>query len=126
MIIDDIVSAFAECEGWWNPDPAVIPRAANNPMDLIYESQAGATGKIWAGNPRSFACWDTPEGGIIGAYRQVLAWAALDYTLAQMVSAQDPGNAAYQVRMAALLPNVDFNVPVKTLVPPLQRLSTAA
>ena len=122
MIIDDIVAAFAEVEGWWNLDPTVIPRRANNPMDLIFEYQNGATiSSEYGSNPRTFAVWPTPQGGIVGAYRQVLAWTSLDLTLTQMIVHQDPGNPTYLSSMKSLLPHIDFDAQIKTLIPPLIR-----
>lgn len=121
MIIDEIVAAFADCEGWWNPDPTVIPRAANNPMDLVFAFQNGATPKQFGTNMRKFATWPHPQGGIVAAYRQVYAWTSLGLSLSSMIAEQDPGNLDYQSRMKALLPHVDFYVSVLSLIPDLIR-----
>lgn len=121
MIIDDLVAAFADCEGWWADNPKAIPRESNNPMDLIYEQQAGALPSTFPGNTRSFASWKTPQGGIVGAYRQVLEWTAMGYSLRQMCSRQDPGNSKYLPAMQFRLPSLDPDIPILTLIPPLVR-----
>lgn len=122
MIIEDLAAAFADVEGWWNPDPD-IPRDCNNPMDLIWESQTGALPRLFKGNSRSFASWKTPEAGIVGALRQVLLWVALGYSLRQMCAQQDPGNVEYLAAMQLRLPNLDPDTPILTLIPSLVRPS---
>jgi hypothetical protein len=123
MIIDDIVAAFADCEGWWNPDPNVIPRVTNNPLDLTFAMQHGASAKEFPGNPLTFAAWKTPESGIVGAYRQVLAWTALGFSLRQMCKAQDGSNPNYlsEMQQREALASIDPDTPILELIPPLER-----
>ncbi len=83
--LDKLASAIGMAEGWFNPDATVLPRRLNNPGDLKFAGQAGATK-----DTTGFAKFKTPQAGIVALYRQILAHTARGLTLRQMITAWAP------------------------------------
>jgi hypothetical protein len=119
--VDLIVSAFSQQEGWFDTDRTVIPITHNNPLDLDYENQLNATGKIG-----DIATFSSPATGIVAAYRQVWLWVAMGYTVAKMVETQAPASAGndtdkYLSNVLAWT-KLPGNVEVLKLLPPLVKI----
>jgi hypothetical protein len=79
-MIDKIASAIATAEGFFSPDPNVLPRRNNNPGDL----------RVPGGGPiRKFA---TKEEGIAWLYFQIALDIRRGLTLQQLISKWAPPN----------------------------------
>jgi hypothetical protein len=95
-ILSAICSAIASAEGFYSSDPTVLPRARNNPGDLRYARQIGASRpKGW--KPRfkgdePIAVFDTIEHGICALYRQVLLDAAEGMSLRESIFGWAPAS----------------------------------
>jgi hypothetical protein len=83
-MIDQLASYVGRQEGWDSPDPTVVPRRLNNPGDIDYAAQLGAT-PVQVGK-HTFAKWPTPQQGIVGLYRQLLADIAKGWSLRQLIT----------------------------------------
>ena len=70
--VDLICSAIATQEGWFSLDPEVIPRRRNNPGDLLFRAQIGASAPGWnkIGVP-PIATFSSSKLGMAALYRQV-------------------------------------------------------
>jgi hypothetical protein len=86
--IDSIFAYIAKQEGWDSPDPTVVPRRLDNPGDLEFAGQMGAT-PIKVGN-HVFAKFPTAWQGIVAGYRQLYADIAKGWTLRQVIMSWAP------------------------------------
>jgi hypothetical protein len=120
--VELLCCAIATQEGWFDANPTVIPRAHNNPGDLVYAGQLNAS------NPSvgTIADFTSPATGITALFRQVWEYAAMGYTVTQIVETWAP---ATQNNTTAYLNNVlewtglPPNIPILDLLPPLVNLA---
>lgn len=112
-MIDKLAAHVARQEGWYNADPTVVPRRLNNPGDLDFAGQMGATPVKVGGH--NFAKWPTPQQGIVGLYRQLLADIAQGWSLRKIIYSWAPPSendtAIYLAHVAADL-GVDVDAPL--------------
>ena len=87
-VIDSVFAFIAKQEGWDNPDPKVVPRRLDNPGDITFAGQMGAT-PIKVGN-HVFAKFPTAWQGIVAGYRQLYADIAKGWTLRQVIISWAP------------------------------------
>jgi hypothetical protein len=87
-MIDQLISFIGKQEGWDDKDPSVVPRRLDNPGDLIYAGQLGAT-PVKIGN-HTFAKFSSPQQGIVACYRQALADIAKGWNLRQLIMSWAP------------------------------------
>lgn len=114
-IIDRIFSAIAKQEGAFDPDPNVIPRRQNNPTDLRYAGQVGASRPPdWKpGDPEPIAIFENLSYGITAGYRQIWLNVAQGNTLRMLIWTWAPpsqnNSAAYLANVSrdAHIPDVD-------------------
>ena len=77
-----LVAAFATSEGFFVPNS--IPNVCNNPTDLRFAGQAGATPSQYGGS-HPFAKFSTVGIGICAAVRQMCAYIQTGATLRTLV-----------------------------------------
>ena len=122
--VDLICSAIATQEGWFSLDPEVIPRRRNNPGDLLFRGQIGASAPGWnkIGVP-PIATFSSSKLGMAALYRQVWQFVAMGLTLREMIEGWAPPS---ENDTAAYLANVlewtklPADTPIIDLLPPLQ------
>jgi hypothetical protein len=93
--VDTLISAIARREGEFSSNPEAIPRARNNPLDLRFAGQVGATrpgNSPKRGEPEPIARFDTLEHGIAAGYRQVWLDIARGMSLRELITAWAPPN----------------------------------
>jgi len=117
--VELICCAIATQEGYFS-GMMDLPRIDNNPGDLDFLGQLGAT---QAGR---FAKWPTPAQGITGLFRQVWLQVAGGQTLRQIINQWAP---ATENNTTAYLENVlkwtglPADTPILQLLPPLVSLA---
>ena len=126
-LIDRLAAAIAAQEGWFQPivdGKKNIPQELNNPGDLVFTNQVGATAGAFQGPLQDFAQWQTPQAGIVGLYRDLLAKIAHGMTLRELIEVWAP---PAENNTAAYLANVQGwtgihvpDVPILTLIEPLE------
>ena len=91
--VDLIFAAIARQEGFFG-EPHNLPIIRNNPLDLRYAGQVGASrpgGKAPSyGQPEPIAQFDTLAHGIIAGYRQIWADIARGCSLRSLISSWAP------------------------------------
>lgn len=121
MTLEDLASAIATAEGYFAADPNVIPRRLNNPGDLKFAGQLNATK-----DETGFARFSSPQAGIVGLYRQILASMARGISLRQLITGWAPPNendtSNYLAETIRRLGGIDPDVPLWDLIE-LRRLS---
>jgi hypothetical protein len=88
-LVESLAAAIACQEGWFEPlkdGMPNIPQELNNPGDLVFDNQAGAMD----GPYQDFAAWSTPQAGIVGLYRDLLAKIAAGLSLRQVIEVWAP------------------------------------
>lgn len=83
-----LCSAIATAEGYFSPDEKCVPRRLNNPGDLMFAGQLGASIHHVTGGDkkvRPFAEFTRPELGVAALYRQVLKRIAEGATLRKLI-----------------------------------------
>jgi hypothetical protein len=116
-VIDQIFAHVGKQEGWDNPDPTVVPRRLENPGDLIYAGQLGAT-PVKIGD-HVFAKFATAWEGIVAGYRQLYADIAKGWSLRQVIMSWAPpteNNSATYLANVATACGVDVDTPLYTYV----------
>jgi len=115
--VDLICSAIATQEGFFSSDPEVIPRKQNNPGDLRYAGQLGATG--WKIAPEPIATFSDLPHGVAALYRQVWQWVAMGLTLREMIARQDQATEAVYLANVQEWTGLPADTPILELLPPL-------
>jgi len=87
-VVDKISNAIAREEGYFNP--ANLPNRLNNPGDLNFAGQMGATPFTEPGRATPYAKFDTIGFGIVGLYRQIWADIAKGMTLRTLIQSWAP------------------------------------
>lgn len=116
-MIDRIFAFIAKQEGWDNPDPTVVPRRLENPGDLEYAGQLGAT-PVKIGN-HTFGKFATAWQGIVAGYRQLYADIAKGWTLRQVIDSWAPpteNNSDVYIANVATASGADLDTPLYTYV----------
>jgi hypothetical protein len=114
--------AIATEEGWFAPDPTVLPRKLNNPGDIDFAEQLNATRTI--GTP--LATFSSPETGITGLFRQVWLWVAMGQTPAQILETLAPPNendTAGYIQRVHTWTGLQMDVPMLKQIAPLVPLN---
>ena len=119
--VDLICSAIATQERSFDLDPEVLPRKMNNPGDLRFAGQIGATPVAWQTLP-PIAQFVDSKHGITALYRQVWLFVAQGKTLRQIIETWAPPS---ENNTSAYLANVlewtglPADTPILDLLPPL-------
>jgi hypothetical protein len=87
MILFLLASAIATAEGWFNPDPSVIPRRLNNPGNL-----RNAPWLAGAKKEKGFVHFNSAEEGIAGLYHQLALDVSRGLTLEQLIRKYSPAS----------------------------------
>lgn len=87
-LVDKIANAIAREEGFFNP--ANLPARLNNPGDLNFAGQVGATPFTEPGRSAAYAKFDTIAHGIAALYRQIWADIARGCTLCTLIESWAP------------------------------------
>jgi hypothetical protein len=115
-----LACAIATQEGFFVG--ATIPALRNNPGDLDYASQLGAT-RPQPGSPDpSLAVFASLPLGVAALYRQLWLQVAQGQTVRQIIEQWDPGNPTYLVNVLAWT-KLPADVPVLALLPALVALN---
>ena len=119
--IDVLFGALARQEGAFSADPNAIPRRRNNPLDLRFAGQVGAS--VPPGLPASpppIAQFDTLAHGIAAGYRQLWADIARGDSLRKLIYSWAPPNendtARYLANVARWLAVGDVDAPLLKLL----------
>jgi len=114
-----LASAIATHEGYFHSDPTVAPRRNNNPGNLDFAGQPGAS------KAGRFAKFERPEQGIAALYRQLLKRIAEGKTLAELIAQYAPpseNNTSLYLSETTRRVGIDPNVPLWTYLT-IERLS---
>jgi hypothetical protein len=84
--IINLIQAIAEMEGFYRPD--TIPSDLHNPGDLIFAGQPNSVPHTRG--KHTFAHFQTEDDGWVALLRQVLKFAASDFTVARLIKAWAP------------------------------------
>lgn len=87
-LVDKIANAIAREEGYFNP--ANLPHRLNNPGDLNFAGQAGATPFTEPGRATPYAQFPTIALGVTALYRQIWADIAKGETLRTLIVSWAP------------------------------------
>ena len=131
--VELLACAIATQEGYFSSNPTVTPRARNNPGDLRFASQIGASTPGWKSpgtpdSPAPIATFDTAAAGVTALFRQVWLQVAKGQTVRQVISQWAPPN---QNNTSVYLENVlawtglPPDTPVLQLLPPLVDLAVS-
>src|ERR1035437_8695742 len=122
--IDVLFGALARQEGAFSPDPNTIPRRRNNPLDLRFAGQVGASAPAGMQNkniaPPPIAQFDTLAHGIAAGYRQLWADIARGDSLRKLIYSWAPPNendtAGYLANVARWVAVADLDAPLLELL----------
>jgi hypothetical protein len=120
--IELLACAIATQEGWFVR--AALPFLRNNPGDLTYAGQVGAS-RV-SGSP--IAAFSSPALGLTALFRQLWLQVAQGQTVTEIIYQWAPpaanNSAAYLADVLAWT-GLPADVPVLSLLPPLTQLNTA-
>lgn len=121
--VDLICSAIATQEGWFNENPEVLPRQLNNPGDLRFAGQIGATAPGWNKiDLPPIATFPDSKHGMAALYRQVWRFVAEGLTLRQLIETWAPpseNNSGQYLRNVQEWTGLPTDTPILDLLPPL-------
>ena len=125
--VEALAAAIAKQEGWLTPGK--LPTIRNNPGDLRFAGQLGATrpdGTTTGHLPTEpIAQFATPEAGITALYRQIWAQVAQGQTVAQIIAQWAPptenDTSTYLANVLAWT-KLPKDTPVLRLLPPLPKI----
>jgi hypothetical protein len=120
--VDLIVSAIATQEGFFKYlGHATLPQVRNNPGDLRYMGQIGASAPGWnkIGVPPVATFSDLPHG-VAALYRQVWLWVAQGKTLRDIVMTQDAATVTVYLANVQEWTGLPADTPILDLLPALQ------
>lgn len=83
--ITKLACAIATAEGWFNPDPTVLPRRNNNPGNL----RASPLDRV---KNKGYVVFGSPEEGIAGLYHQIAKHILRGYSLRKLIEVWAPPN----------------------------------
>lgn len=115
-----LACAIATQEGFFAG--ATIPSQRNNPGDLDFAGQIGATRPTVHDPDPALAVFASLPLGVAALYRQLWLQVAQGQTVRQIVNQWDPGNDAYLKNVLAWT-GLLSDVPVLQLLPPLVALN---
>lgn len=124
--VDLICSAIATQEGWFEPGQN-IPKERNNPGDLRFADQIGATRPNWNkyGNP-PIATFTNAKLGITALYRQVWRQVAQGQTLREIINQWAPAienNTTAYLSAVLQWTGLPADTPILDLLPDLVQLN---
>jgi len=94
--VELLCCAIATQEGWFDPDPSVIPRARKNPGDLRYAKQIGTIPPADYGSGPvpvvPIATFQDEQYGITALFRQVWLQVAEGQTVRRIIAQWAPPN----------------------------------
>jgi hypothetical protein len=126
--IELLACAIATQEGWFQPD--AIPAKRNNPGDLRFAHQMGAT--VPAGAPESpppIAQFENKALGTTALFRQLWLQVAQGQTVRQIIAQWAPpteNNTSAYLQDVLNWTGLPADVPVLTLLPPLVDLAVSS
>ena len=127
--VELLACAIATQEGWFDPDPTVTPRARNNPGDLRFASQIGASTPGWKmatpQSPVPIATFTDAWAGVTALFRQVWLQVAKGQTVRQVIGQWAPpneNNTSVYLENVLAWTGLPPDTPVLQLLPPLVNL----
>ena len=122
--VELLCCALASQEGAW--DPGSIPLIRNNPGDLDYAAQLGASRPPLGSPDASIAMFATPEAGIAALFRQVWLQVAQGQTVRQIVEQWAPpadNDSTTYLANVIEWTGLPTDTPVLEILPPLVKLN---
>lgn len=119
--VELLCCAIATQEGWFD-GPGVIPVQRNNPGDLYFAGQEGATRAPEVSPDPRIAIFASVPMGITALFRQAWLQVAEGQTVRQIVDLWGDGDATYIANVIAWT-GLPADTPVLELLPPLVKLN---
>lgn len=116
-----LASAIATQEGFFAATET-IPKLRNNPGDLDYAGQIGATRPAVGSPDPALAVFGSLLLGIAALYRQLWLQVAQGQTVRQIINQWDPGNPTYLANVLEWT-SLPADTPVLELLPPLVKMN---
>jgi hypothetical protein len=124
--VELLCCAIATEEGWFDSDPTVIPRVRNNPGDIRFAHQIGASAPGWNGEPPApIATCQSAAAGITILFRQIWEQVAEGQTVRQIISQFAPPNeneTSVYIENVLKWTGLPADTPALELLPPLVQL----
>jgi len=125
--VELLCCGIATQEGWFDADPTVTPRARNNPGDIRWAHQLGASAPGYDGEgPPPVATCESAGHGVTILFRQVWLQVAEGQTARQIIAQWAPpteNDTNAYIDDVLKWTGLPADVPVLDLLPPLVQLN---